>query len=320
MRLSLSTNWCNRRLATGEEIADKALELGFDELELGFHTPADQVPGFRSRLDRMPVGSVHAYCPVPISAPCGYPELYTLASFDEDARALARFHVKRNAEFAAEMGADTVVLHAGRVSFAGFLVGRNFTSGTLRAALQKAQGDVKAKRYARLLAKAKRRRRERGARLLDVFKRELEALFPDLERLGVVLALENLPYLEGFPDEAEMAEIAAAYPDAPVKAWFDTGHHRVRESHGWLAAPAEPKAEGEEPSAVAPPPRGMHLNDVVDFNDDHLAPGFGKVDFAALADMARASRHVVFEPNGGVSEEDLAKGVSLIRLLWPDKA
>lgn len=102
MKLSLSTNWCNRRLKTGEEIAEKALELGFDELELGFHTPIDQVAGFKRMLDRIPVGSVHAFCPVPISAPCGYPELYSLASFDEDQRALARFHVKRNIEFAAE--------------------------------------------------------------------------------------------------------------------------------------------------------------------------------------------------------------------------
>ena len=55
MKLSLSTNWCNRRIESGEAIADKAMELGFDELELGFHTPADQVPGFKSRLDRIPV-------------------------------------------------------------------------------------------------------------------------------------------------------------------------------------------------------------------------------------------------------------------------
>ena len=29
MRLSLSTNWCNRRIEDGRAIADKALELGF---------------------------------------------------------------------------------------------------------------------------------------------------------------------------------------------------------------------------------------------------------------------------------------------------
>ena len=80
MRLSLSTNWCNRRMESGEEIADKAMELGFQELELGYHTTLFQVKGFKARLDQIPVGSIHAFCPVPISAPQGYPELYSLAS------------------------------------------------------------------------------------------------------------------------------------------------------------------------------------------------------------------------------------------------
>ena len=73
MKFSLSTNWCNRRIESGEEIADKAMELGFEELELGFHTTQEQVKGFKARLGQIPVGSVHAFCPVPISAPQGYP-------------------------------------------------------------------------------------------------------------------------------------------------------------------------------------------------------------------------------------------------------
>ena len=96
MKLSLSTNWCNRQVDDGAAIAERALSLGFDELELGFHTSVAQVDGFRRLRDRIPVGSIHAFCPVPLSAPQGYPELYALASFDEDQRALAAFHVRRN--------------------------------------------------------------------------------------------------------------------------------------------------------------------------------------------------------------------------------
>src|SRR5574344_2700375 len=106
MRLSLSTNWCNRRMESGEEIADKAMELGFQELELGYHTTLFQVKGFKARLDQIPVGSIHAFCPVPISAPQGYPELYSLASFDEESRKMAKLMIGRNVKFAAEMGAD----------------------------------------------------------------------------------------------------------------------------------------------------------------------------------------------------------------------
>ncbi len=304
MKLSLSTNWCNRRLERGEEIVDAALALGFDELELGFHTTREQADGFRARLGEMPVGSVHAFCPVPISAPHGHPELYSLASFDAEARAMARLQVGRNIEFASSMGADTVVLHAGRVLFTTFF-NRNFTSGDLSEALAAAKGDLENAKYKKLLAKAKGLRAKRGAALMDIFKAELAALIPLLEKNGVVLALENLPYLEGFPDESEMEKLEAEFKGAPIEAWFDTGHHRVREMHGWLAGEIKAKV------------RGMHLNDVVDYSDDHLPPGEGKVDFKSLEGLAISVKHVVIEPNASVRTEALAKGVEHIRTLWP---
>ena len=273
VRFSLSTNWCNKRIDDGAAIAEKAISLGFGELELGYNTTPEQVPGFRRMLDRIPVGSVHAFCPVPLSAPQGYPELYQLASFDEEGRKMANLQVRRNIEFAASMGADALVLHAGRVMCRGLFKSRDM-----------------------------KRRVKRGVKMVAVLKRELEAIVPVLEKNGVRLGLENLPYLEGFPAEWEISELAGDW----VRPWFDTGHDRVRECRGWTKGAADwPKD-----------PLGMHINDVVDKNDDHFAPGMGKVDFAALKDMALATRHVVFEPGSDVSEEDLAKGLRLLKTLW----
>ena len=149
MKLSLSTNWCNRRIDDGREIAEKALSLGFEELELGFHTTALQVDGFKAMLDRIPVGSVHAFCPVPLSAPQGYPELYQLATLDEEGRRMAVLQVTRNVNFAAEMGADAVVLHAGRVAFDRLF--DRIDSGTLREVLKANEGDVKSAPYRKVL-------------------------------------------------------------------------------------------------------------------------------------------------------------------------
>ena len=305
MRLSLSTNWCNRRLASGEEIVDAALSLGFDELELGFHTTPLQVRGFKARLDEIPVGSVHAFCPVPISAPQGHPELYQLASCDEEGRRMARLQVERNIAFAAEMGADTVVLHAGRVPLCSCF--DRVDSTVLQRLFADNGRRVGAKPYARRLARAQRRRSVRGRRMLGVFRGELAALLPALERHRVTLALENLPYLEGFPDEGELtALLEGEFRDAPVRGWFDTGHARVREVCGWTP-PALPDA-----GLFA----GMHLNDVESCEDDHLAPGDGKVDFSALGDFAAKMRHIVFEPNPGVSEDALRRGMEHIRSCW----
>ena len=279
MKLSLSTNWCNRRIESGEEIADKAMELGFGELELGFHTTLEQVKGFKARLDRISVGSVHAFCPVPISAPQGYPELYQLASLDDDARAIARVHVRKNIEFAAEMGADAVVLHAGRVMCRGLF----------------RRWDMK-------------RRVKRGRKLVDVFKRELDQMVPILEKNGVTLGLENLPYLEGFPAEWEMRDLVGDW----VKPWLDTGHDFVRRTQGWrdLSAPVAETATVREMQPV-----GLHVNDSQG-GDDHLPPGAGKVDFVALKTIAENARHVVFEPHANVSEQDLQAGVEHLKRTW----
>ena len=282
MKFSLSTNWCNRRMESGEEIADKAMELGFEGLELGFHTTMQQVKGFRARLDVMPVGSVHAFCPVPISAPEGYPELYQLASFDDEMRAMARIHVKRNVEFAASMGAGAVVLHAGRVMCRGFLKSREL-----------------------------KRREKRGKKMVDVFRKELEQVVPVLEKNKVTLGLENLPYLEGFPSEDELKGLVGEW----VKPWFDTGHDYVRQQKGWTSSSLIPHPSSPIPHPSSLIPIGLHINDS-NGGDDHLPPGEGKIDFTALKPLAETARHLVFEPHQGVTEEALKKGLAHIRTLW----
>ena len=279
MKFSLSTNWCNRRIESGEEIADKAMELGFEELELGFHTTQAQVKGFKARLDQIPIGSVHAFCPVPISAPQGYPELYSLASLDENDRAIARVHVKKNIEFAAEMGADAVVLHAGRVMCRGLFH----------------RWDLK-------------RRVKRGQKLVAAFKRELEQMVPILERNKVTLGLENLPYLEGFPAEWEMKDLVGDW----VKPWLDTGHDFVRRVNQWTVSPL---TSGEDAASPLLQPIGMHINDSQG-GDDHLPPGEGRVDFPMLKTFAENARHVVFEPAANVREAALKKGIAHLRKLW----
>ena len=293
MRYALSTCWLPGE--DGAAIADKAIELGFDALELGYVTTDDQLVGFRSRIGQIGFDSVHAFCPAPIGAPSGHPELYQICSDSPDTRALAHICLRRSFKCAAEFGAKVVVFHAAYV-YAQSAV-RSFLLGERRIEIP--------------TAAERKRRRERGLQTLDVFKREFEKLAPELEKLGLVLALENLPRFEGFPNVEEAETLMKDLAGAPVALWFDTGHARIRETRTW-DAPAKEVAE-----CLIPWTRGMHLNDVVDVRDDHFAPGKGKVDFAALKPLAERDGVLhVFEPHPGVTAEDLRAGLALMRGTW----
>jgi len=307
-RFALSTNWCNKRFDDGAELSDYIASLGFDALELGYNTPMEQAPGIKSRLDSMPVDSVHAFCPVPISAPRGYPELHLLASDDEDERALAAVFLRKSIDFAADMGAKTVVLHAGRVFLRSMFSDPG--SDSLFALFKSPAYAASPRKYDSLLAKARARRRKRGAARMPVLCAELEKLFPLLEKRGVVLALENLPSIEGFPDEDETLELAARYPGAPVKGWFDIGHAQIRANMKWTGSAAG------EAARLLLSLAGCHIHDVRGVDGDHHAPGEGNVDFAALAPLASPALLHVFEPFPAVSEEALRSGLAMLRKLW----
>ena len=284
MKFALSTNWSNARLDDGAAIADEAGELGFDALELGFNTRSSQLNGFKSRLDVMPIESVHAYCPVPVGAPGGHPELYRLCSPDEDERVLARMLLEKTFSCAADVGAKTVVFHAGYANM-DTLFGNLFTT-------------------------ASKLRVKRGCKVYDAFRREFDILRPSLETKGLVLALENLPRLEGFPNIFESEELMREFDGAPLRLWFDTGHALVCGTNGWGAESVHMAAK------LAPWIRGMHLNDVKGPSDDHGEPGWGNVDYAGLTFLAKRDIHRVFEPSSSVPPDDLRNSLDYIRSMW----
>ncbi len=310
MRFSLSTNWCARRHHSGEELTDEILGLGFDALELGYHTTDELAVGVsrRVREGAVTVDSVHAYCPVPIGAPHGYPELYLLASLDEDERAMAAILLGRTLEFAASMGARAVVLHAGRV----FLRSWFGDPGTRRLVetLGEAGGEaLTSAPYLRLLARARKRRAARVQRYLDGFCRSLDTLLPRFAKAGVALCLENLPSIEAFPDASEMALLRQRFDTPTLGYWHDMGHAQVREYLGW-------DSHLETARALLPVTRGIHIHDAQPPLTDHLPPGEGLIDFSAFAFYGQEDVIRVFEPAPSVSGAAVAGALRTLRALW----
>ncbi len=308
MKFALSTNWNVRRHEAGEAMADEILALGFDALELGYHTTDALAAGVQRqvRAGAVTVDSVHAYCPVPVGAPHGYPELYLLASLDEDERAMAAILLGRTLTFAASLGARAVVLHAGRILLKSFF--SELHTRTLVEALAE-EGAPEGPGYQRLLAKAVRRRAARVRKYFDGFCLSLDALLPKFEQAGVALCLENLPSIEAFPDEREMLMLKQRFDTPALAYWHDMGHGQVRENLGWIK-------HAEAARELLPVTRGVHIHDAQPLTDDHLPPGAGMIDFEAFAFYGPDAVLKVFEPSPEVTPEELAESLRLVRRLW----
>ena len=308
MKIAVSTHWPVRRHEAGEAGVDGSLARGFDALELGYHTTEDVAAGVRRRVQAgaVTVDSIHAYCPVPVGAPHGYPELYLLASLDEDERAMAAILIGRTLTFAASMGARAVVLHAGRV-FLKSLFGE-LNTRTLVDALEE-EGSPEGPNYQRLLAKAVGRRAARVRKYFDGFCLSLDALLPKFEQAGVALCLENLPSVEAFPDEREMQMLKRRFDTPALAYWHDMGHGQVRENLGWIR-------HVETARELLPVTRGIHIHDAAPLMDDHLPPGKGMIAFEDFAFYGADEVLKVFEPSPDVTPEELKESLLFVREQW----
>lgn len=308
MKIAISTNWNSHRHATGEGIVDEALELGFEALELGYNLTQEQAQGVvaRIRSGAITADSVHAYSPVPVGAPHGYPELHLLADPDDDEGALAGVMLRNTAQFANSVGAKAVVLHAGRV-FLNSWIGKKCGSHDL---MELAEATRLGEEYLRLLNKAKRRRRARGRKVMGLFKKRLEKALAFCEKQGVLLCLENLPSIEGFPDEEEMEMLIKEFKGSPLRYWHDMGHGQVRANLEWISSHALVAAQALDFTA------GIHIHDCIAPDRDHLPPGAGEIDFEEFSFYAKADICRVFEPARGVSPAELKEGLRVVRNAW----
>ena len=302
MELSLSTRWNAGRHQAGETLIEEILELGFSSVELGYDLTLNLTPGVRSMVEHgaVSVSSVHNFCPVPVGAPMGHPELFLLADLNERARASAVLHTIKTIQFASEVGATSVVVHAGRVAMPPLTrrlielceSGRQFQRG-----------------YERTRVKLMMKREKKVPRHLDALHRSLDELLPELEERNICLAMENLPSWEALPSEAEMVIIGSRYDAARVGYWHDIGHGQVRENLGfinqlhWL---------GRLKDQIV----GMHIHDVEPIAMDHLMPPRGTIDFSGFKPYLNSGMALVLEPAPGTPTQDVVGAKHHLEQTW----
>lgn len=311
-RFALSTRWNAGRHVSGEALVEEVRSLGFSRIEIGYDLRTELIPGVQAAIKAGVVGcdSVHNFCPVPVGATRPSPEIYTMGAPDARERELAVKHTARTLRFAAEIGARTVICHAGNVDMPRFTyelirlvqTGRQFTS-----------------EYENLKYKAQMTRDKRAMRQVDALSTSLEAIMPVLEETGVHLALENLPTWEALPSEIEGERLAKRFAGSGLRLWWDIGHAQIRDNLGlinsyrWL-------------QRWLPFVDGFHVHDVLPPGDDHHAPGPGKggsVDFRSLRPLVTAPpaangkpRILTFEPSPHVPADHIKAALPYVADIW----
>lgn len=302
MEFALSTHWNASRHARGEHLIEEILQLGFTRVELGYDLRMELVAGVKDMVTRkaVRVDSLHNICPVPIGAPRGHPEIYTLGSPDARERAQAVSYTGQTLRFAAELGAKVVVTHAGNVNMT------RFSSDLFDLAIA---GQVYTPRFEKLKLKMMEQREKNAPRQMDYLFQGLEQLMPVLEETKVVLGIENLPTWEAMPTELEFEAIFRRFGDRHIGYWHDLGHGQIRQNMGFINH--ERWLERLRPNLV-----GMHVHDVAPPATDHVMPPRGQIDFQRFQRFGVSDIVRVIEPSSRTPAAEVAEGLAFLKKTW----
>ena len=301
MKLSVSTHWNAHRHNNGYSMVQEILELGIQNIELGYNTHQHMINGVKEGIqkDGVKVTSLHNFCPVPMGSQ-GHPETFLLGSLNKRERQAAVYHITKTIELASELNAKAIVVHAARVK-TPFVS----TYDLIRLIeFDKKQTKIFEKTKARLIT----RREKRVEKYMNVLLPALETLVPILEKHNVTMGLEVLPTWDAIPSEHEIPQIIEHCKSDYIKGWYDIGHVQIRENLGLV------NQEKILPK-LSPHIAGFHIHDVIYPGQDHQIPGTGKVDFQIFKPYLE-DKILVLEPATHFSDDQLKLGIDHIKQQW----
>ncbi|PIQ85956.1 MAG: hypothetical protein COV73_05270 [Candidatus Omnitrophica bacterium CG11_big_fil_rev_8_21_14_0_20_43_6] len=303
MTLAISTSWNAFRFNEATGLLFEISQLGFGAVELSFNLTAELVDSLAEESLRLGVSiqSLHNYCPIPagFTSKQALPDCYSLASLDEQERALAVKYTKTSIDTAARLGAKAVVLHCGRVQIPDFT----------RRLIDLYDRGLKDKPvFIKLKEKMIRQRARQAPAFLERALNSLDQLNAYAKMKGVFLGVETRFYHCEIPDISEIGVILKKFSNSRIYYWHDTGHAQLMENLGFAKHKDFLDLYGS--SLI-----GVHLHDILG-GRDHLAPLTGQLDFTLLKPYLKKDTLKVIEAHYPATALDLIKSRDFISKLY----
>jgi sugar phosphate isomerase/epimerase len=298
--LALSTSWQSGGSLTAEDMLTAFENTGIKGIELSYRISQDLYQQLRAPLKRsdLNVVSIHNYFPIPPVKPdsTGSGDLFLLSGPDKEGRRLAIQWTLKSIEHAAELGATAVVLHCGYVEM----------NPEMPALYQYYQSNQLNSEAAQIFIQNKIKQRDRRkAGHMDSLLSSLDHLVPVAEKQGVLLGLENRYHYHELPGLDDFRLIFDTFKGAPIGYWHDTGHAHANEILGLI--PKQSLLQNYADQLI-----GIHLHDAIGL-DDHIPPGAGEIDFAALKPFLKADTLKVIELKPGIPVSEVSAGIQFVR-------
>jgi sugar phosphate isomerase/epimerase len=295
--LAMSTSWNVRRHSQIGPVLAELRELGFSQIELNSLPPA-MAAGLPDELARtgLIVQSLHDPIPWPVDSSgqrLGWSGLAELSAPIEEERQSAVAQAQGTIDLAARLGARAVILHLGHVDTS---VPQPKLFALLRGGAQE--------EFLRLRDRGLAEREARRGPSLQSALRSVRELGEYAARAGISLGIEVRDGYHEIPSLDEFVLVFAACHGLPVYYWHDTGHAYRQEVLGIATAEAYLRRFGTRLL-------GAHLHDARP-ERDHLAPGLGNLDLAAIAARLPAGALRTLELNDAATAEQIRAGVELL--------
>jgi len=261
---ALSTMWAIGRFPNLADFFAEGRELGFTRFELNHGVDSAMLEGLSLNGE---IPSIHEPCPADISVPELRRRNWLISAPDEDERRQGVLSVQRSIDLAQRVGAQIVVVHAGRVD-----VDEAFED-ELWAAFE--AGEAATAEYASRKEQLVAARAARAAANLDAARRSVAELAEYAARAGVRLGLENRYHYLDIPLLDEMESLLAAAGEKQAGFLYDVGHAQTLQTLGFGAHEAWLQRFADRMI-------GAHFHDTVGLRD-HYAAGLGEVDWDMVA-------------------------------------